>query len=63
MELDNTLSCWEFAEYQPSNVHIYEKDFHDYVVLYIVRETPIIHSEILTKSGIMKPYSFHCFHM
>lgn len=54
MELDNTLSSWEFAEYEPTNVHICEKEFHDYVVVYIVRETSIVRYKILTKSGIME---------
>lgn len=29
-------SQWECAEYEPRNVHIYEKEFHDYVVYYVV---------------------------
>lgn len=31
-------SQWEYAEYEPSNIHIYEKEFHDYVVYYVVQE-------------------------
>ncbi|EZA53420.1 Nuclear receptor coactivator, partial [Ooceraea biroi] len=40
MELDVAVmmgSQWEYAEYEPSNVHIYEKEFHDYVVYYVAQ--------------------------
>jgi len=30
-------SQWEYAEYEPSNVLIYEKEFHDYVVYYVAQ--------------------------
>lgn len=33
-----TDSHWEFADYEPSNIHIYEKEFHDYVVYYVAQE-------------------------
>lgn len=28
-------SQWEYADYEPSNIHIYEKEFRDYVVYYV----------------------------
>lgn len=33
-----TDSEWEYTDYEPSNIHIYEKEFHDYVVYYVAQE-------------------------
>ncbi|XP_011066408.1 PREDICTED: oxidation resistance protein 1 [Acromyrmex echinatior] len=30
-------SQWEYADYEPNNIHIYEKEFHDYVVYYVAQ--------------------------
>lgn len=30
-------SQWEYADYEPSNIYIYEKEFHDYVVYYVAQ--------------------------
>lgn len=30
-------SQWEYTDYEPSNIHIYEKEFHDYVVYYVAQ--------------------------
>lgn len=40
MEFDVPMSGsqWEYADYyEPNNIHIYEKEFHDYVVYYVAR--------------------------
>lgn len=33
-----TDSQWEYTDYEPNNIHIYEKEFHDYVVYYVAQE-------------------------
>lgn len=40
MEFDGLImmdSQWEYTDYEPNNIHIYEKEFHDYVVYYVAQ--------------------------
>lgn len=41
MEFDVPVmdSQWEYTDYEPNNIHIYEKEFHDYVVYYVARDS------------------------
>ncbi|KAK0073365.1 hypothetical protein PV325_009819, partial [Microctonus aethiopoides] len=43
METEQSLLCeWKFLDYEPTNVLIYEKDYRDYIVIYVVDGTPIL---------------------
>jgi len=54
MEFDVPImmdSQWDYADYEPSNVHIYEKEFHDYVVYYVAQEDSRLFSGSLQRTS------------
>jgi len=49
-----TDSQWEYADYEPNNIHIYEKEFHDYVVYYVAQEDSQLYLQNFLDTGIRK---------
>lgn len=47
-----TDSQWEY--YEPNNIHIYEKEFNDYVVYYVAQEDSQLYLQNLSDTGIRK---------
>lgn len=69
MELDVPIvmgSQWEYADYESSNIHIYEKEFRDYVVYYVAHgDSPqLLLSNLQHTSGTgtekLRKYSVAC---